>query len=219
MITYRRQTVPVFSLPVNWETEVLVAEDYGGIVVEALATNEQRLGTRPRELHAIQFRTLSMGPKEQGYTRKLLETPLEMPFAVPLWPSQVKLAAANAIGNAFVTCDDTYGGMFDLVPHAMIWSAYDRFETFHTFQVGPNAVQFAEATSLQFAAGDMLVPIALGWLKRPEPGHVTDVNGEFEVDFTEAFLQEASYLATAITGTDQYQTKAFTLVGTGGQQP
>jgi len=187
VITHRDNIVPVFSIPPDWSSPVRCGEDWGGIIIEALTTREQRLGDRHRAPWTTSYRALTLTPQEMGYIRKVLETPAATPFACGYWHSAVRLASDAAAGTTHVTVDDATGAIFDVLPYAMIWTAFDRYEALRVSAVIVNQIHFATGLTRDWPAGAWVVPVAVGRLERPEAKSLTDASDEFTVTFSERF--------------------------------
>lgn len=216
MIKYQNQVLPVFTIPPDWSTPVTLTERYGGLAFEALSTAEERLGTQPRPLYSQQFDTLTLSEQEQGYMRKVIEAARAIPIAIPLWQFKKTLTVDPLIGNSFVKCEDIFPALFDVVRCCILWNNFNYFETFRTFAVGDNEVQFDEAITKEFTAGDVIVPIIVGHFTRDPVPAVTDSNSKFSVKFDEQFLSEIFATPNKIAGTKVNHQPAFEYLLVGG---
>lgn len=216
MIKYQNVEIPVFSIPPDWTTNVLLSERFGGLIVEALSTAEERLGTQPRPLYSIAFDTLALSEQETGYARKIIESAAGQPIAIPLWPFKRVLTADPVIGNSFVKCDAIAGAIFDLVPYSILWNGFNYFETFRTFAVGSDAIQFADPITKQFSAGDVVVPVIVGHFARDAAPAVTDSLSRFPVKFDEQFIAELFATPNVVAGTKVNHQPAFEYLLVGG---
>jgi hypothetical protein len=216
VIYYRTTPVPVFTIPPNWKTAPKIAEDHGGLVREALSTAEDRRADRHRSLWSISYKTLTLTAQEMGYIRKVLETPEALPFACGFWPLAAKLASPGVQGTPYVTIDDLGATLFDILPYAMLWSAFDTFELVRVAIASASTVQFTTGLATNWPAGTWLVPVTTGALKRPDSRSLTDANDEFKVDFSERFYADEPYFEQAAGGTQAYELQPLELVGAGG---
>jgi len=217
MIKYQNTEIPVFSVPPDWGANVTLSERFGGIVIEALSTAEERLATNPRALYSIQYDTVTMSEQEQGYIRRVIESAAAMPIAVPLWQFKRMITSAPMIGNTFVECDPIQGAIFDLVPNAIVWNNFNYFETFRTFAVGNSSIQFTDAISKQFAPGDFVVPLIVGYFPKNTVPAVTDANSRFPVAFDEQFISEMFATPLQISGTRVARQPAMEYQVVGGE--
>lgn len=216
MIYYRDRAIPILTIPPNWGRPVKLVEDWGGLVREAMDVSEERQGNYPRPLYKIEYETLALTAQETGYIRRMLQTDTDMPIGVAAWQSQVRLTADVLALTPYVTVEDTAGGLFDVLPYALLWHSFNEFDVVTTAAVGPNQVQFAEGVAADFIEGDFLVPLTVGKLRRPNAVAVTDAHGKFGVRFEEAFLNQEPYIEADISGTDQYAMYSFEMQGVGG---
>lgn len=194
-----------------------VSERFGDYVIEAISTAEERQGTQPRSLLSIAFNTMTLSEEETGLIRKTIEAAGEIPMAMPVWPGQCKLTKDAVVGNSFVYCDDTAGGLFDICPFVILWRDYDKFETFRLFAVGDNGVQLDRPITGEFLEGDMIVPLIVGKFSKNAVAAMTDTFGEFPVKFDEQFIVEGYAEANAITGDDALTLLHFEYQVIGGE--
>lgn len=217
MITYRTRPVPIFTIRPNWTRAVILGENWEGIKKEAISTAEDRLGTLPRPLYKLDYSTLTLTAQETGYIRKVLEAASDLPIGVPFWQDMTMLTAPTVIGSPSVAVEFTAGTLFDVLPYALIVHDFDSWEAHRVFSVDPDGITFAEAVGAVWAAGDFVVPLTLGLLKRPSAEAATDMLGAFNVKFEEKFLQEATYTPSVLTpGAQQYEQRGFVEEGIGG---
>ena len=216
MIKYQNTDIPVFSIPPNWATTVALTERYGGLVFEALSTAEERLATQPRALLSLAYDTLTLSEQEQGYIRKMIEVSAGMPIALALWQFKRLLTADAVIGNTFVKCDPIGAALFDVVPLSMLWNSFNFFETFRTFAVGAAEIQFAQAITKQFSAGDYVVPLIVGHFSLDAAAAITDANSNFKVQFDEQFLAEDFATPEQIVGGTIFRQPGFEYMLIGG---
>lgn len=217
MISYRGNPIPVFTIPPNWKQNPKFTEDHGTLIKEAISTVEQRMGDRHRGLWSIKYKTLSLTAQEMAYTRKVLETPAAIPFACGFWTTAVKLSLPSVIGTPYVDVDDASNTLFDILPYAMIWTAFNQFEILRMNGAAPNNLQFTDGVQNVWPAGSWVVPVTLGQLKRPDAQSVTDENDVFSVDFTELIFPDAPYVEQLIApGVQAYELQPIEMVGIGG---
>lgn len=193
MIQYRGRTIPIFSIPPNWSRPVKISENWGGLAREAMDTSEERQGNQPRPLYKIDYETLTLTAQETGYVRRMLQADTDMPVGVAAWQDAVRLTADAAELDTEVLTEATAGTLLDVLPYALLWHAFDEFDVLTTAAVAANQVDFTEGLARDFEAGDVLVPLAIGKLRRPNAIAVTDAHGKFPVRFEEAWLIHHSY--------------------------
>lgn len=218
-ILYKGIQVPVFSIPPNWKKPVRLQEVDATLVREALSTAEDRLQRRPRALFNIDYQTLTLSAQETGFIRKVLETAAEMPCAVGFWPDALKLTASATIGNPFVLTEATLGTLFEADSYFMLWSRFNNIETGRIQSVGTAGLNLVQPLTKAWIPGDVILPVYLGKLIKPNTPHVTDENGVFKVKFEEQFIPDVNRLCLEIIGVDAYFFLAMEQQCTGGPVP
>lgn len=186
--------VPILSIPPNWESGVRQIISYGTLIRETLALNEERQLTRPRPLYGLKFRTLSLSARETSYIRKVLELAQDSAVGCPIWTDRTRLTANASIGATSLSVETIAGRLFHVFPLAIIWS--DPF-TWELLDVsgftGDTTILLGAPLAGTWAAGStwntgaQVMPLAIGNLKRPDSGNITDEYGEMNIEFMEVF--------------------------------
>ena len=216
MITYRDQEVPVFSIPPNWQSPLTLTEEWGVFVRESLDVSETRRGSRPRPLYKVEYATLGLSAQEQGYTRKVLEYPTDLPTACGLWEDEVLVSVASTIGNPWIDVETTLGTLFDVIPYMMVWTAFNEFEVHRVAAVNATQIQITDSFEAAWPVGARVVPVTIGKLGRPKTSQLTDVAGQFRVRFEEAWFNSGPMLCQAIEGSAAGATLPFETECVGG---
>jgi hypothetical protein len=210
--TYNGSPIPVFSVPPNWASSVLLRTIYQTVVLESLDTGEERFARRPRCMYGLRFSPLTLSGQESGYIRRIMELAQALPVAMPVWTQETKLTADLAAGATVLAVDDTNDTLFSVLrSYAIIWRDFKTWEVLEVADIDGGEITLDEATTFDWRPGDLVLPILIGRLPRPRQRAATDVNADLQIDFEERFngLTDQSIVEVAIEELDfEYPSEA-----------
>lgn len=188
-IKYREQQIPVFTVPPDWSNAVGLRMLDKVLVRESLDVSEERIQTRPRPLYGLRYRTLTLSEQETGYIRRVLELPDGLPFALPVWPDQVKITAAVESGDVVIPVESTANSLWDTFDElAIVWTAFNTWELISVESVATNEIVLDTPLAGDWSSGAFVVPLMVGHLARNEYSNVTSDHATFNVDFQERYF-------------------------------
>lgn len=187
--TYNSETIPIVSIPPDWDTSIKFDLLFKTDIAEALSNKEERQARFPGDFWALRYDSATLSEQESGYLRQFLETVLDMPVGCPMWPFAARLTAGISPGATSLSVDDTTDCQFDQRPFALIWESFDNWEVVQLDTVGTNTLTlFVATTTGTFTTAARVMPLAYGLLARSSTKPQTDELSNWSCDFTEKAL-------------------------------
>lgn len=187
--TYRGQTIPVISFPVNWADGMKWRQSYSTTITEALDLGEERQGRLPRALYSLTYSTVGLTAAETAYLRRVIETADDLPVACPLWPLACQLTAAATAGDTRIATDDPEDCLFQVfTEYALIWESFDQWEVVELFYTHTSGFILNAALTGNYSTAALVMPLAYGHVPRGPVDQLTDEHGIWECQFSEKYL-------------------------------
>jgi hypothetical protein len=156
-------------------------------VQEALDTSEDRIQRGPRCLYNMKFGVVTVDVDETAYLHRFLDTLENYPVGCPVWFDAMKLDQPRSAGTITLTTDHMENSLVDIATHYLLWRDFETWEVVQAASTnqGSNLITTDTVLANSWAAGDLLVPLLFGYMKRDSVAQPTDIQGNFEVKFEE----------------------------------
>lgn len=188
--TYNGNPIPLFTVAPDWgAADPVLKVLHNTAIFEALDNSEERHKQRPRPLYGISFTSAALGQQQQGAIRKQLETAQDQVYGVPLWTEAISLSAAAASGSSSLDVTSSSFTLFQIFPYALLWRDWQTYELVELASAALETIFTLTApTAGAWPEGTLLVPVAYGYLARPEFSAIDGDNARADIQFEERFL-------------------------------
>jgi hypothetical protein len=206
---YQGQSIPVVTIPPNWEADVFLRTIYATKFFEGLDTSEERHGRQPRCLYGLRYQTLGLSGQETGYIRRVLDLAQGMPVGIPAWTEAARLTAQANVGATTLAVDHLAPTLWEVLPDYVLIIAtnereipiFNQWEVLQVTTLTDLSITLTEPTTRAWPVHSWALPLLIGRLPRAPHAQVTDIHGVLQVDFEERFhgltdqsIQEAGTL-------------------------